>query len=203
LKKRTPEPTSPHLEETAAASSWPADRVERRSLKSLIPYANNPRQHPPAQIDQLVASITKFGFTVPILVDEKGVILAGHGRAEAAQKLGLSHVPVIVAKGWTEAQKIAYRIIDNAVTDESGWDSELLATELVELEGMDFKLPEFDLEELLAPEALNAGPDAVAASPRAARKTGTIFVAVPRARMDEARKVVAGALTKAKIEHNL
>ncbi len=160
------------------AQKWPADRIERRPTASLIPYANNPRQHPPAQVEQLVASIQKFGFTVPILVDEKGVILAGHGRAAAAKQLVLSHVPVIVAKDWSEAQKIAYRIIDNAVTDESGWDTDLLATELA-------------VEELIA------------RSPSASKKTVTIFVAVPRERMDEARKVVAGALTKAKINHNL
>jgi ParB-like nuclease domain len=86
---------------------WPADKVERRAVKSLIPYIRNARTHSPEQIAQIAASIREWGWTVPILVDETDGIIAGHGRVLAAQKLGLVDVPVMVAAGWSEAQKRA------------------------------------------------------------------------------------------------
>jgi ParB-like chromosome segregation protein Spo0J len=82
---------------------WPADKVERRAVKDLIPYARNARSHSPEQISQIAASIREWGWTVPILVDETGGIVAGHCRVLAAQKLGLADVPVMVAAGWSEA----------------------------------------------------------------------------------------------------
>ena len=78
---------------------WPADRVEHWPTERLIPYANNPRLHSEADLEKIAASILKWGWTNPVLVDEKGVLIAGHGRVAAAAKLGLKSIPVIVAHG--------------------------------------------------------------------------------------------------------
>ena len=82
---------------------WPADRVERRPIGSLIPYARNARTHSDAQVAQIAASMQEWGWTNPVLVDDKGTIIAGHGRVLAARKLGFTDVPVMVAEGWTDA----------------------------------------------------------------------------------------------------
>ena len=89
-------------------SAWPADNPERRSIESLIPYAGNPMTHPPAQIELLKRSLREFGWTMPVLVDEDGGIIAGHGRVMAAMQLGIKIVPCLVAKGWPEARKRAW-----------------------------------------------------------------------------------------------
>jgi ParB-like chromosome segregation protein Spo0J len=119
---------------------WPADRIERWPIDRLVPYARNARTHTPAQIDQIAASIREWGWTMPVLVDEDGMILAGHARVLAAQKLRLADVPVIVARGWTEAQKRAYVIADNKLALNAAWDEELLRIEL-----SDLKLGDFDI----------------------------------------------------------
>ena len=116
------------------------DRIERRPIEALIPYARNSRTHSDEQIDQLVASMREWGWTNPVLVDERGEIIAGHGRVMAARKLGLTEVPVIVAAGWTEAQKRAYVIADNKLALNAGWDEELLALELGDLQELGFDL---------------------------------------------------------------
>ena len=119
---------------------WPADQVERRSVSSLVPYARNSRTHSPDQVDQIAASIREWGWTVPILVDEQGGLIAGHGRVMAAKKLGLKEVPTMVAAGWSEAQKRAYVIADNKLALNAGWDNDMLKVELEELKGLDFDL---------------------------------------------------------------
>jgi hypothetical protein len=119
---------------------WPADRIERWPIDRLVPYARNARTHTPAQIDQIAASIREWGLTMPILVDEDGMILAGHARVLAAQKLRLADVPVIVARGWSEAKKRAYVIADNKLTLNSAWDEELLRIELADLKLQDFDM---------------------------------------------------------------
>ena len=113
--------------------NWPADKVERRSINSIIPYASNSRTHSDEQVAQIASSIKEWGFTNPILVDIDGEIIAGHGRLLAAQKLGLDEVPCITAVGWSVAQKKAYVIADNKLAINSGWDFELLRIELDEL----------------------------------------------------------------------
>ena len=143
---------------------WPADRVERRPVTSLIPYARNARTHSPEQIAQIAASIREFGWTFPLLVDEQGTIIAGHGRVLAAQSLGLTEVPVMVATGWTEAQRRAYVIFDNKVALNAGWDAELLPIELGDLKGMGFDLTltgfgELELEKLLLGTDGDGDPD--------------------------------------------
>jgi hypothetical protein len=82
---------------------WPADQVERRPLAALIPSARNARTHSDAQVAQIAASIREWGWTMPILVDEAGTIIAGHGRVLAAARLDLDEVPVMVARDWSEA----------------------------------------------------------------------------------------------------
>ena len=130
--------------------AWPADKVERRSVASLVPYARNPRTHSPEQVDQIAASIREWSWTVPVLVDEEGGLIAGHGRVMAAKLLGLEEILAMVAAGWTEAQKRAYVIADNKLTLNGGWDDELLKVELGDLKALDFDLAlmGFSLEEL-------------------------------------------------------
>ena len=128
------------------------DKIERRPIGTLIPYARNARTHSDAQIQQLAASMREWGWTNPVLVDEAGGIIAGHGRVLAAQRLQMSEVPVIVASGWTDAQKRAYVIADNKLALNAGWDNDLLALEFAELQdlGFDLDLTGFDADELEA-----------------------------------------------------
>jgi ParB-like chromosome segregation protein Spo0J len=128
----------------------PADKVEQRSIESLIPYARNSRTHSDAQVAQIAASIKEWGWTTPILVDQQGGVIAGHGRLMAARKLGMAEVPVIVAKGWTEAQKRAYVIADNKLALNAGWDEEMLRVELEDLAGDFGALMGFSEDELAA-----------------------------------------------------
>jgi DNA modification methylase len=128
---------------------WPADAVQRVSVSTLVPYAANARTHSAGQIDQIAASIRQWGFTVPVLVDERSEIIAGHGRLLAAQQLGLDTVPVMVAKGWTPKQIRAYRLADNQLALNAAWDVKLLAAELGELTDM-AELIGFSDDELLA-----------------------------------------------------
>jgi ParB-like chromosome segregation protein Spo0J len=107
---------------------------------SLIPYARNSRTHSEAQVSQIAASIKEFGFTNPVLIDESGGIIAGHGRVMAARKLGMAEVPCITLAGLTESQRRAYVIADNRLAELAGWDSQMLALEMSEL-----KLGGYDL----------------------------------------------------------
>lgn len=122
------------------AKKNPADAVERRKVSDLIPYARNSRTHSDAQVAQLAASIREWGWTTPVLIDQAGMIIAGHGRVLAARKLGLEDVPVVVADGWTDAQKRAYVIADNKLALNAGWDSDLLRIELGELQTLDIDM---------------------------------------------------------------
>jgi DNA modification methylase len=119
---------------------WPADAVERRPVDSLTPYAHNARTHSPEQVAQIAASIKEWGWTVPVLIDEAGGLIAGHGRVLAAKSLGLAELPVMVARGWSEAQKRAYVLADNKLALNAGWDDALLKIELGDLKGLGFDL---------------------------------------------------------------
>src|SRR5215831_3741973 len=101
------------IEGTRPTRPWPADHSERWPIERLIPYANNARIHTEADLAKIAASIAKWGWTMPVLVDEQGVLIAGHARVGAATKLGLKSIPVIVARGWSEDEKRAYRLADN------------------------------------------------------------------------------------------
>jgi len=137
---------------------WPADKVDRVSVKSLVPYAKNARTHSDEQIAQIMASIREWGFTTPILRDEAGMVIAGHGRLLAAMRLGLEDVPVVTATGWTESQKRAYVIADNRLALSAGWDDDLLSGEIGDLDeaGFDLDLLGFDVGEI---DDLLAGED--------------------------------------------
>src|ERR1044071_678862 len=109
----------------SAGKRWAADRVERWDIQRLVPYAKNARTHSAAQVDQIAASIREWGWTNPVLVDEAGTIIAGHGRILAGRKLGIDEVPVMIARGWTEAQKRAYVLADNPLALNAAWDGKL------------------------------------------------------------------------------
>lgn len=113
-------------------------QVEYRALSDLVPYLGNSRTHTEDQVRQIAASITEFGFTNPVLIDELGRIIAGHGRVLAAQQLGMDQVPTITLAGLTDAQKRAYVIADNKLSLNSNWDFELLASEIAQLKGEEF-----------------------------------------------------------------
>jgi hypothetical protein len=139
-------------------SSWSAERIERWPLDRIHPFAHNPRTHPEQQVAEIAASMQEFGWTIPVLVDEDGELIAGHGRVLAAQLLQLPDAPVIVARGWTDAQKRAYRIADNKLALNASWDAVFLSSELDGLaaEGFDIDLLGFtqnELDQLCAPEA--------------------------------------------------
>jgi len=139
----------------------PADKVEKWAIDKLIPYARNARTHSDEQVAQIAASIKEWGWTTPVLVDEQGGIIAGHGRTLAAQKLKMTEVPVMVAKGWSDAKKRAYIIADNKLALNAGWDNEMLALELGEIGdlGFDLDLTGFTAEEIaaLTPEQIEPG----------------------------------------------
>lgn len=138
--------------------------LESISIDALIPYARNSRTHSDAQVAQIAASIKEFGFTNPVLIDEDGGIIAGHGRTLAARKLGLSEVPCLRLSYLSEAQKKAYVIADNKLALNAGWDDEMLKVELSELKDLDFDLSliGFDADELanlLEPEQVEGLTD--------------------------------------------
>lgn len=114
--------------------------IEWRALAELAPYPGNARTHSGKQIHQIAASIREFGFTNPVLVDQKNTIIAGHGRVEAAKELGLGAVPTIRLEHLSEVQKQAYIIADNRLAEIAGWDREVLAIELQNLVTLDFEV---------------------------------------------------------------
>jgi DNA modification methylase len=130
----------PRLPDTV--EHWPLDRVR--------PYARNPRTHSDEQVAQIAASIVEFGWTNPVLVSGDGTVIAGHGRLDAARRLGLDAVPVLVLDHLSEAQRRAYVIADNKLALNAGWNEELLAAELHALngDGFDLALTGFDETEL-------------------------------------------------------
>lgn len=123
-----------------AVPSWPADKIERWPTSKLFGYGRNARVHSDDQIGQIAASIREWGWTMPVLVDESGVVIAGHGRLSAAERLGITEIPVIIARGWTEAQKRAYRLADNQLPMNATWNVDLLKVELGDLAKLDFPL---------------------------------------------------------------
>ena len=133
---------------STAPPAWPAMTPEIRRLADLKPAPRNARTHSDGQIQQIAASMRKFGFVTPILIDEANTIIAGHGRALGAKVLGWEEGPVIVARGWSEAQKRAYVIADNRIAEKAGWDAELLTLEFAELEAMAFDLDVLGFSEL-------------------------------------------------------
>ncbi|WP_375568430.1 ParB N-terminal domain-containing protein [Seohaeicola saemankumensis] len=150
-------------------------RIERWPLARLKPYARNAKTHDANQVAKIAASMAEFGWTVPCLVAADGELIAGHGRVLAAAQLGLAEAPVIVLDHLTEAQRRAYRIADNKLTELGGWDEALLLEELRGLLAEDFDLgligiPEDELDALLAdaddrPAISDDAADAIPAPP--------------------------------------
>ena len=120
------------------------------SIDKLVPYINNARTHSSSQIQKLRSSLREFGFINPVIIDCEYNIIAGHGRIMAAKEENIKEVPCVFAEHLTDAQKKAYILADNRMALDAGWDEELLAIELAELEGFDFdlSLTGFDEKEL-------------------------------------------------------
>jgi ParB-like chromosome segregation protein Spo0J len=120
--------------------------IDYRKTGELIPYINNSRTHSENQVQQVAASIKEFGFTNPILIDEDSGIIAGHGRLQAAQMMGMDEVPTITLEGLTEAQRKAYVIADNKLALNASWDLDILNIEMESLLefDFDFKITGFD-----------------------------------------------------------
>jgi hypothetical protein len=114
--------------------------IDQTPIEELVPYDNNPRTHSAVQIERLVNSLKEFGFTNPILVDDDCNVIAGHGRLEAAKIVGLKTVPTITLSHLSEDQRRAYVIADNQLALNSGWDDDLLQSELQALGDAGFDL---------------------------------------------------------------
>jgi DNA modification methylase len=154
-------------------------------VDSLVPYERNARTHSAAQVEQIARSITEFGFTNPLLVDERSRIIAGHGRLQAARSLRMAEVPCMVLVGLTDAQRRALILADNKIALNSGWDLALLSSELADLkaDGFDLTLTGFSLEELdaMTPELVpEADPDDAPDLPVEPKtKPGDVYVLGP------------------------
>jgi hypothetical protein len=114
--------------------------IVSRKVDALIPYIRNSRTHSDEQVAQIAASVREFGWTNPVLVDGENGIIAGHGRVLAARKLGMEEVPCIELAGLSDTQRRAYIIADNKLALNGGWDDELLALEISELDAAGFDL---------------------------------------------------------------
>lgn len=125
-------------------------KIEYRKVSDLLPYARNARTHSDAQVSQLAASIKEFGFNNPVAVDGDGMILCGHGRVMAAQKLGMTEVPTVCLSHLSDTQKKAYILADNKLALNAGWDNDMLKVELEDLKfsNFDLDLVGFSTEEL-------------------------------------------------------
>ncbi len=125
--------------------------ITYRPIESLTSYEQALRKHPERQLVKLSASITEFGFAIPVLIDEAGVIIAGEARVMAARRLGMSEVPVIVAEQWSKTQVRAYRLADNRLAELASWDREVLAIELatiIELDEVEIEVLGWDTAEI-------------------------------------------------------
>jgi hypothetical protein len=159
--------------------AWPADQIERRPVAELIPYARNARKHSPTQIAEIAGSIREWGWTIPVLVDEDGQIIAGHGRVLAAHQLAIPDIPTVVARGWSDAQKRAYTIADNEIAMHATWNKELLRVELADLQAQAFDLEKigFAPSDALVEAETDELPQALQLEP--AREYAVIVCATP------------------------
>lgn len=169
MKKNTPTESTP--ETPALPGAWPAFHVERRAFSKLKRDPRNARTHSPDQVRQIAASMREWGWTYPILVDEEDLILAGHGRLAGAElnraelpddmRWAEAVAPVIVARGWSEAQKRAYALADNQIALNASWAEDTLRFELGELHGLGFDigLAGFELAALDPPVLGRDGPN--------------------------------------------
>ena len=173
--------------------------VEYLPLAGLTPYARNARTHSQAQVAQLVASIREFGWTNPVLIDESGGIIAGHGRVMAAQQMGLDPVPCIRLAHLTDAQRRAYVLADNRLALNAGWDEALLSQELAALDagGYDLGLTGFDIDEL-AKMGVLLGEGAFTAMPALPTGDKSPFQQKTFTLHDDQAAIVDNAVTRAR-----
>ena len=132
--------------------------IEMLPIDELIPYAKNPKSHPPSQIAKLASGIREFGFIIPNVIDKDNIIVVGHGRTQAAKEAGLRILPCIRAEHLTPAQVKAFRLFENRSGEDSSWLDDLLREELLDLKGLDFDLSltgfdERELDKLLLDDA--------------------------------------------------
>lgn len=123
-------------------------KIELTPIETIFPYPQNSRIHSDAQVALIARSIEDYSFTQPVVIDESNIVLVGHGRLLAAQKLGLQQVPTLQLKNLTEAQKRAYRILDNKLQNDSEWDFGNLELEIEALQEADFPIEDWGLESL-------------------------------------------------------
>lgn len=173
---------------TDAAQGTPSIGIQSVAIRSLRSHPHNARTHSKKQTQLIAASIREFGFLSPIIADEHGIILAGHGRVEAAKLAGLTHVPVVRVDQLSPEQKRAYVLADNKIAELSGWDRERLALELGELSdllplvGLDVSITGFEAAEidlLMADMAQSSGipADSIPALPdKAVTRPGDLWV---------------------------
>lgn len=124
--------------------------VQYKDPRNLKPNKRNVRQHPQSQIDAIAKSIAQFGFTAPALIDEAGVLIAGHARVIAAQQIGLAEIPVIQINHLSKEQVRALMLADNRLGDASSFDMDLLAKELGELAKLEIDIPGFSVDDIAA-----------------------------------------------------
>ncbi len=185
-------------------SLWAAWTVERRPLKQLVPYARNARTHSPEQVAQIALSMKEWGWTMPVLIDEDDGIIAGHGRIMAADTLAIAEVPVLVARGWSEAQKKAYVLADNKLTLNAGWNTDLLKLELEALQLMDFSIPLIGFSEGEYDSILNGWESDAEKDGAGSGSKGVVKVSLEdKDATANAKNVIGQALTDAGIVHTL
>jgi len=140
-------------------------KLEQAPISELKPYPRNARKHSKRQVEQIARSIDRFGFTNPVLVDHAMMIIAGHGRVEAAKLLGLERVPILRLSHLSDVDKRAYILADNRLAEKAGWDREILAIELQGLIDLDFNIEIAGFAIAEADAIINAAADADAAGP--------------------------------------
>lgn len=133
-------------------------QIVYKNVDDLIPYARNAKIHDENNINLIAGSIKSFGFNNPVLLDGENGIIAGHGRVLASKKLGIKQIPTIELQGLSDAEKRAYIIADNRLTEKSEWDKDMLGLELADLKALNIDLDsigfnESEVEELLGAEA--------------------------------------------------
>jgi len=123
------------------------DQLTQKPIAELQEAPQNSRKHPDKQIDQIAAAIEKFGWTIPVLIDEKGMIIAGHARVRAAKKLGITMAPCLIAAGWDDDKKEAYQIADNRLAELSEWDTPVLEAQIKRLNAAQFDMGFLDMSD--------------------------------------------------------
>jgi len=144
-----------------AKAVGPHVQVIMRAIGELVPHPENPKTHPKAQLQKIIASMGRFGWTIPVLIDENNQILAGHGRVLAGKQLGYPEAPCIIAGGFSEEQKLAYVVADNQLAAVSDWDKAKVSGELRALReaGYDLSLTGFDANKIQKMLADNPAPN--------------------------------------------